>query len=158
LLFAGAALTLGKLHERRPHANRTWAALAVGALVGAAAYGLIVYLLIPLESSQWRTLETLLPPPLYENYATPRPGAMAAHFALLMSVALWCDWTDPLRTRQLRLFSVFGFMLVALLIQQLLPIPQPCGLLVAGISALAIQIAAAREKAVKLPKSYSMRA
>jgi len=158
LLFAGAALTLGKVRERRPHANRTWAALAVGGLVGVAAYGLMAHLLIPLESSQWRTLETLLPPPLYENHATPRAGAMAAHFALLMSVALWCDWTDPLRTRQLRLFSVFGFMLVALLIQQLLPIPQPWGLLVAGISALAIQIAAAREKAVKLPKSYSMRA
>lgn len=157
LLFAGAALMLGKIRERRPHANRAWTALAVGALVGAAAYGLMVYLLIPLDISQWRTLETLLPPPLYENHATPRLGAMAAHFAILMMIALGCSWTDPLRSRQLRLFSVFAFMLGALLVQQLLPIPQPWGLMVAGISALAIQIAAVREKAVNFPKSYEMR-
>lgn len=158
LLFAAAALTLGKFRERWPSANRTWLALAVGALVGAATHGLMTHLLIPLDDAHWRALETLLPPPLYENHATPRTGAMAAHFAILMSVTLWCDWTDPLRGRQLRLVSVFGFLLVAVLIQQVLPIPQPWGFLVAGISSLAIQIAAAREKAVQLPKSYWMRA
>jgi len=141
-------LGLGKLWEVRDGdpINRRIALAGSGGLIGAMAYLVFDYLMIPVSPSVTRVIENPgLPQALYDAEAIPRLSAWMAHFAILMAAVRWWRLTDPLRLRRLSLWSVAVVVVVDWLIQQIVPIPQPWGMLVAGTSVIAVQIAATWE-------------
>jgi len=141
-------LGLGKLWEVRDGdpINRRIALAGSGGLIGALAYLVFDYLMIPVSPSVTRVIDNPgLPQALYDADAIPRLSAWMTHFAILMAAVRWWRLTDPLRSRRLSMWSVAVVVVVDWLIQQIVPIPQPWGMLVAGTSVIAIQIAATWE-------------
>ena len=114
----------------------------IGAGVGLAAYGVSEFLMVPLDNiSVARDVNaTDLPKALYTD-ATPMPSAMMAHFALLFAALRWWKPVDPLRRTRLSLWSVAVAVVVEWGVHQILPIPQPAGMLMAGGIAIAVQMA-----------------
>ncbi|QEG39970.1 serine/threonine-protein kinase [Roseimaritima ulvae] len=148
-------LGMGKLWERdegEPLARRLVLS-GVGAIIGAFVYAASHYLLLPTggEALGSHALEHL-PQNLYHDGA-PRLVAMMAHFALLMGAVGWWKNTDPLRTRRVSLWAVAVAVVVEWGISQFLPIPQPWGMLMAGGTALVLQMTAPWENPRQRPKT-----
>lgn len=144
-LATGIVLGLGKLWEREEGSSftRRMVLLGTGSAVGACGYWLANFLMIPLDENVARNIEeTNLPLALYTYEGEPRLAAMMAHFALLLGGLRWWTASDPLRTRRLSLWKVAVAVVGAWGVQQLLPIPQPMGMMTAGIIAVATQFAA----------------
>jgi hypothetical protein len=116
--------------------------LGTGAAVGAAAFALAQFLMLPLSEGLGREVaETSLPPALYEN-GTPMLAALMAHFAVLFAGLRWWRVADPLRRRRVSLLAIAVAVAAEGILHQFLPIPQPWGLLAAGFTSIAVQIAA----------------
>jgi serine/threonine protein kinase len=146
--MSAVILGLGKLWEGRDGdpLNRRIVLAGAGGLLGALAYGVFNHLMIPVEPGVTRVLVGAeLPQALYDSDALPRLSAWMLHFALLAAVVRWWRLTDPMRSRRLSLWSVAVVVVADWLIQQLIPIPQPWGMMVAGTAAIAVQIAATWE-------------
>jgi len=146
--ISAVILGLGKLWEGRDGdpLNRRIVLAGSGGLIGALGYVVFSHLMIPVEPSITRVLiDADLPQALYDSDAIPRLSAWMLHFALLMTVVRWWRLTDPLRSKRLSLWSVAVVVVADWLIQQLIPIPQPWGMLVAGTAVIAVQIAATWE-------------
>ncbi len=138
-------LAMGKLWEagEGDPLNRRLALAGSGGLIGALAYATASYLMIPLDAGMARSIDaTELPQALYLGDGTPRLAAMMAHFAILLAAVRWWKLADPLRSRRLSLWSVAVVVVTDWLIQQVVPIPQPWGMLIAGTVVIAVQIAA----------------
>lgn len=139
---------LGKLwegHDGDPM-NRRIVLAGAGGLLGALAYVVFNHLMIPVQPSETRVLVGLeLPQALYDSESIPRLSAWMLHFALLAAVVRWWRLTDPMRSRRLSPWSVAVVVVADWLIQQVIPIPQPWGMMVAGTAAIAVQIAATWE-------------
>jgi len=113
----------------------------VGVFVGAFAYGATQFLILPLDYGLAREIEsTTLPQALYVGNEVPRASAFMAHFALLFAALRWWKPVDPLRRRRLSLWSVAVAVVSEWAIHQMLPIPQPAGMLIAGGIAIAVQM------------------
>jgi hypothetical protein len=67
---------------------------------------------------------------------------MMAHFALLFAALRWWKPVDPLRRTRLSLWSVAVAVVAEWAVHQVLPIPQPAGMLIAGGIAIATQMSA----------------
>lgn len=146
--ISAVILGLGKLWEGRDGdpINRRIVLAGSGGLIGALGYAVFNHLMIPIEPGITRVLiDADLPQALYDVDSVPRLSAWMLHFALLMAVVRWWRLTDPLRSRRLSLWSVAVVVVADWLIQQLIPIPQPWGMLVAGTAVIAVQIAATWE-------------
>jgi len=146
--ISAVILGLGKLWEGRDGdpLNRRIVLAGSGGLIGALGYAVFNHLMIPTEPGITRVLiDADLPQALYDSDSVPRLSAWMLHFALLMAVVRWWRLTDPLRSRRLSLWSVAVVVVADWLIQQLIPIPQPWGMLVAGTAVIAVQIAATWE-------------
>jgi len=146
--ISAVILGLGKLWEGRDGdpLNRRIVLAGSGGLIGALGFAVFNHLMIPIESGITRVLiDADLPQALYDSDSVPRLSAWMLHFALLMAVVRWWRLTDPLRSRRLSLWSVAVVVVADWLIQQLIPIPQPWGMLVAGTAVIAVQIAATWE-------------
>lgn len=114
----------------------------MGAGVGASAYAINQYLMLPLDQSFVRDIDaTDLPQALYDG-EVPLAGAMMAHFAMLFSVLRWWKPVDPLRRRRLSVWSVAVAVVAEWAVHQILPIPQPAGMMMAGGTAIAVQMSA----------------
>ncbi|WP_197231498.1 serine/threonine-protein kinase [Novipirellula artificiosorum] len=140
-----AILGLGKLWERDEGESlpRRVALAGIGAGVGVTAYAVNQFLMLPLDVGLAREIDsTTLPQALYMGHEIPRASAMVAHFALLFASLRWWKPVDPLRRRRLSLWGVAVAVVVEWAIHQVLPIPQPAGMLVAGGIAIAIQLSA----------------
>ena len=85
---------------------------------------------------------TGLPQALYHLDGSPRASAMMAHFALLFAALRWWKPVDPLRRTRLSMWSVAVAVVGDWAVHQVLPIPQPFGMLIAGGIAIAIQMSA----------------
>lgn len=140
-----AILAMGKLweaHEGDP-IRRRMVMLGVGGGIGALAYVIANFLMLDLGLGLARSIsETELPHALYVSDGTPRLSAYMVHFALLLSVVRWWRTTDPLRRTRLSVWSVCAVVAVDWMIQQIVPIGQPFGMLVAAGTVIATQIGA----------------
>ncbi|HBJ37499.1 MAG TPA: hypothetical protein DDZ51_22640 [Planctomycetaceae bacterium] len=146
--IAAVILGLGKLWEGRDGdpLNRRIVLAGSGGLLGALGYMVFNHLMIPVEPNVTRVLiDAELPQSLYDSASMPRLSAWMLHFAILMAVVRWWRLTDPMRSRRLSLWSVAVVVVADWLIQQLIPIPQPWGMMVAGTAVIAVQIAATWE-------------
>lgn len=141
-------LGLGKLWEGRDGdpLNRRIVLAGSGGLIGAVGYLLFDHLMIPVDMGMSRRLlDGDLPQALYDTGAVPRLSAWMLHFAILMAAVRWWRVTDPMRSRRLSVWTIAVVVVADWLVQQLIPIPQPWGMLVAGTAAIAVQIAATWE-------------
>jgi len=146
--MSAVILALGKLWEGRDGdpLNRRIVLAGSGGLLGALGYVVFNHLMIPVEPGVTRVLiDADLPQALYDSNAIPRLSAWMLHFAILMAVVRWWRLTDPMRSRRLSIWSVAVVVVVDWLIQQIIPIPQPWGMLVAAATVIAVQIAATWE-------------
>ena len=160
LVTAMAALAMGKLweaHDGDP-LRRRMVMLGVGGGVGALAYLTADFLMLDLSTGLGRSItRTELPEALYMSGVTPRLSAYMVHFALLLAVVRWWKTTDPLRRTRLSLWSVMAVAAVDWGIQQLVPIGQPFGMLIAAGTVIATQIGAPWENPRQrelMPPSY----
>jgi hypothetical protein len=155
LLSSLGILGMGKLWERDEGEGlpRRLVLAGLGAGVGFAAYGLNEFLMIPIDQGLGRGVDaTTLPQAFYQD-GVPVASAMMAHFALLFAALRWWKPVDPLRRTRLSLWSVAVAVVAEWAVHQVLPIPQPAGMMVAGGIAIAIQMSAPwiNPKAVKQP-------
>ena len=144
LLASLGILGMGKLWEREEGEGlpRRLVLAGVGAGVGAAAYGVNQFLMLPLDHGLARELDvTALPQALYRN-GVPVASAMMAHFAMLFAVLRWWKPVDPLRRTRLSLWSVVAAVVAEWMVHQVVPIPQPAGMMIAGGIAIAVQLSA----------------
>jgi serine/threonine protein kinase len=144
LIGALGILGLGKLWERDEGEGlpRRLVLAGIGAGVGLFAYMLNEFFMLSLMPSESELLGNDLPQALYREDGTIRASGMMAHFALLFGGIRWWKSVDPLRRTRLSLWSVAVVCVAAWGVQQVLPVPQPAGLLVAGGLAIATQMSA----------------
>jgi hypothetical protein len=83
-----------------------------------------------------------LPQTLYSSAGEPTVTAVMAHFALLLAALRWWKPIDPLRRKRLSLWSVAVAVVAEWGVHQLLPIPQPTGMMIAGGIAIVVQMSA----------------
>lgn len=144
LVGAQGILGLGKLWERDEGEGlpRRLVLAGIGAGVGLFAYALNEFFLLSLVPADSEMLGSELPQALYREDTTIRASGMMAHFALLFGGIRWWKSVDPLRRTRLNLWSVAVVCVAAWGVQQILPVPQPMGILVAGGLAIATQMSA----------------
>jgi hypothetical protein len=137
-------LGLGKLWERDEGESmpRRLVLAGLGAGVGLAAYSLHEFLMLPMDQGLGRDIDaTSLPPALYAD-GVPMASAMVAHFALLFAVLRWWKPVDPLRRTRLNPWPVAVAVVGEWGVHQVLPVPQPAGMLIAGGIAISVQLSA----------------
>jgi hypothetical protein len=154
LAMSVVILGFGKLWEVRDGdpLNRRIVLAGSGGLIGAMAYLLHQHLMIPFDPTLARVVDQPeLPQALYDGNAVPRMSAWMAHVAILMAAVRWWRLTDPLRMRRLSVWMILVVVVADWLIQQIVPIAQPWGMLVAGTTVIAVQIAATWESTDTYP-------
>ncbi len=144
IVGAFALLGLGKLWERGEgeELTRRIALGGVGAGIGVFAFMMMQFLMMPADGLTRGIDNTALPQALYLDNGIPRASAWMAHFALLFAAIRWWKPVDPLRRRRLSLWSVAVAVVVEWLVHQVLPIPQPGGMLLVGGLSIASQMSA----------------
>lgn len=143
---AGMILFFGKLWEREEGSSftRRLVMLGAGAAVGAGAHSLANFLMLPTEAgiSAYREIHSPLSPDLYAGETTPLLAAMAAHFAVLFAALRWWKVADPLRRSRFSIWATAVAVVAEWGLHQFLPIPQPWGMMTAGLMSVAIQFSA----------------
>ena len=145
LIGSLSMLGLGKLWERDEGEGlpRRLVLAGIGAGVGVTAFALADFLMIPLDQNLARDVDaTTLPQALYTSSGAPLASGLMAHFALLFAMLRWWKPVDPLRRSRLSLWSVAVAVVAEWAIHQILPIPQPMGMLIAGGLAITVQMSA----------------
>jgi hypothetical protein len=141
-----AAIALGKRWQTSEgdSALRSFIQLTLGLAIGAAAYGLSDYLMVP-----WSTITARkfgdLPVQHWRGFfaadGTPLLPAYLAYFPLLMGLVQWWKQADPLRRARFSLMSVLWSVLVGGLVHLIVPFPQPWGALIFAATSIAVQLA-----------------
>jgi serine/threonine protein kinase len=145
LTIAWTAIGFGKRWQREEGdwAIRTFMQLTSGFAIGALAWGLANYLMIPWDSITRQQLGQI-PTQRWSGFFGPdgRPllPAFLAYFPLLMGAVGWWKQVDPLRRTRLSFWAVMWSALAATAVHLLIPFPQPWGALVAAGASLAIQL------------------
>ncbi|MFG0253701.1 MAG: serine/threonine protein kinase, partial [Rhodopirellula sp. JB053] len=113
--------------------TRRLSASFLGAGIGVFAYLLADALMVPLDTGLGRDIDaTRLPTTFYEGSAIPKAAAMMAHFGGLFALLRMWKPVDPLRRARLSLWGVMVAVVGEWIVHQMLPIPQPAGMLIAG--------------------------
>ncbi len=144
LLSSLGILGLGKLWERDEGEGfpRRLVLAGLGAGVGFAAYRLNDFLMIPIDQGLGRGVDATTLPQAFYHDGVPAASAMMAHFALLFAALRWWKPVDPLRRTRLSLWAVAVAVVAEWAVHQVLPIPQPAGMMIVGGIAIAIQMSA----------------
>lgn len=143
-LASAGILGLGKFWERGEGESlpRRMVLAGLGVGVGLAAFWVHQFLMLPWDEGLGRDINTTtLPHALYPE-SVPSAGAIMAHFALLFAILRWWKPVDPLRRTRLSLWAVAVAVVAEWGVHQILPIPQPCGMLIAGGISITIQLSA----------------
>lgn len=137
-------------------AMRRFVMLLVGMLVGLTATVLANALLVflpfgaaAIDGLAFRTwAEQVLDGPahavsglLYDTQGQPRVLAAITYFGLLFLMMRWWLLADPLRRRRVSIWAVVLSVFWAWLISVFWPFPQPWGMLIAAVAAVAVQLA-----------------
>jgi serine/threonine protein kinase len=145
LFTAVCLLGMGKLWERDEGEGltRRLALAGVGAAVGAVTFAMTDFLMLPIDQGLIRDVDvSTLPQTIYNPAGEPSVTAMMAHFAMLFAALRWWKPVDPLRRTRLSLWSVAVAVVAEWAVHQVLPIPQPMGMMIAGGTAIVIQMSA----------------
>lgn len=140
-----ALLALGKAWESSDGEGlpRRLISACLGAGIGAAAYLLAALLMVPLDQGLSREISaTSLPSTFYNASGVPTAAALMGHFAFLFALLRMWKPVDPLRRRRLSLWAIAVAVVGEWIVQQIIPIPQPAGMLIAGGIVLMSQISA----------------
>ncbi|TWU57929.1 serine/threonine-protein kinase [Rubripirellula reticaptiva] len=138
-------LGMGKLWEREDGEGlpRRLVLAGIGLGVGTVAFAMQEFLKLPVDHGLLRDIDaSALPQALYTPDGVPMASAMMAHFALLFAALRWWKPVDPLRRTRLSPWAVAVAVVVEWGVHQVLPIPQPTGMLIAGGIAITVQMAA----------------
>lgn len=137
-------LGLGRYWERDEGdaVTRRLAAGGVGALVGSAAMASREFLMLPSDRGLVRDIDFTGVPELLYQHNGVTGAAMVVYFALLFALLRTWRPVDPLRRKRLSVWGVAVAVIAAWGVHQIVPIPQPFGMLVAGVTTIAAQFAA----------------
>lgn len=144
-LGSAGLLALGKAWESSDGEGlpRRLTASCLGAGIGVVAYALAAVLMVPLDQGLGREIDaTSLPSTFYHASGVPTAAAMMAHFAILFALLRMWKPVDPLRRRRLSMWAIAVAVVGEWIVQQVIPIPQPAGMLIAGGIILMSQISA----------------
>ncbi len=145
LSISWVAVGLGKRWQREEGdwAIRSFMQLTSGFAIGALAFGLADFLMIPWDSITRQQLGEI-PTQRWSGFfgpdGQPLLPAYLAYFPLLMGAVGWWKQVDPLRRTRLSFWAVIWSALAATLVHLLIPFPQPWGALIAAGASLAIQL------------------
>ena len=145
LSIAWVSILLGKgwQHETGDWATRAFLQLASGFAIGALAFGLDRFLMVPWEALAREPMsQTAIHrwQGFFGPAGQPLLPAYLAFFPLLMGMVQWWKQVDPLRRTRLSFLTVIWSVVAASLIHLLIPFPQPWGAWVAAGASLAIQL------------------
>jgi hypothetical protein len=137
--------TEGKLEDQGPMRIML---LAFGGLVGVAAWALAGAMLVqvpggsePLDANWGFVSHEMLEWSLPARGASPSLAMFVTYFAFLFVVLRWWRQAEFTRNQRLSLWAVAACVFWAWLMQFFWQFPQPAGMLVAGVTAFATQLA-----------------
>ncbi len=139
------AIGFGKRWQREEGdwAIRCFMQLTSGFAIGALAFALAEYLMIPWPSLTKASIGEL-PVQRWSGFfradGQPLLPAYLAYFPLVMGLIHWWKQVDPLRRSRFSFLSVIWSVLAASLVHLIIPFPQPWGALVAAGASIAIQL------------------
>lgn len=124
--------------------SRRLVLLGTGLLWGVASWGVTQYLTVtlPYEFDQLKTLKFFDAKHLYLANGQPDLLAYLAYFGFLLAGARWWLQATPLRKSRVSIMATAGAIMVAWFLNMIWNFPQPWGLMAAGTTALAVQLAA----------------
>lgn len=123
--------------------TRRLSASFLGAGIGVIAYLLADVLMVPLDQGLTREIDaTALPVTFYQTTGLPTAAAMMAHFAILFALLRMWKPVDPLRRARLSLWTVSVAVVAEWGVHQMIPIPQPAGMLIVGGIVMMTQMSA----------------
>lgn len=130
----------------------------LGAGVGVVAYLLAEMLMVPMDIGLGRDIDaTSLPVSFYQSSGVPKAAAMMAHFAALFALLRMWKPVDPLRRARLSLWAVTVAVVGEWIVHQVIPVPQPAGMLIAGGIIVMTQMSAPWVKADSIGSMSTMR-
>ncbi|MFG0268218.1 MAG: serine/threonine-protein kinase [Rhodopirellula sp. JB055] len=119
-----------------------------GACLGLLAFALGHFLMVPMDEGLGRDIDaTVLPVSFYMESGVPKAAAMMGHFALLFALLRMWKPVDPLRRVRLSLWAVTVAVVGEWVVHQIVPVPQPAGMLIAGGVIVMTQLSAPWVKA-----------
>ncbi|MFN3190056.1 MAG: serine/threonine-protein kinase [Aureliella sp.] len=145
LATAWTSIALGKRWQREEGdwAIRSFVQLTSGFAIGALAYGLADFLMLPWDSI---TRENFSDIPVtrwkgfFDANEAPLLPAYLAYFPLVMGLIHWWKQVDPLRRTRFSFWSVIWSVVAASLVHLVIPFPQPWGAIIAAGASIAIQL------------------
>ncbi|MEM8733421.1 MAG: serine/threonine-protein kinase, partial [Planctomycetota bacterium] len=145
LATAWTSIALGKRWQREEGdwAIRCFVQLTSGFAIGALAYGLAEFLMLPWDSI---TRENFSDIPVnrwkgfFDANEAPLLPAYLAYFPLVMGLIHWWKQVDPLRRTRFSFWAVIWSVVAASLVHLVIPFPQPWGAIIAAGASIAIQL------------------
>lgn len=145
LTVAWISIGFGKRWQREEGdwALRAFMQLTSGFAIGAIAYALAQFLMVPWDSLAREQLGEI-PVHRWRGFFSadgqPLLPAYLAYFPLMMGMVQWWKQVDPLRRTRLSFLAVIWSVLAASIVHLLIPFPHPWGALIAAGASLAIQL------------------
>ena len=125
-------------------AVRRFVMLVLGLCVGAVAYGLSVWLYLPLEADpnfHYRGISEGFTEQFFSADGSPLFLAFLAYFGALFLIPKWWRRADPVRSTRLSIWHTVLTIACSWIITVFWPFPQPWGLMTTATMAIAIQMA-----------------
>ncbi|MEZ6135585.1 MAG: protein kinase [Pirellulaceae bacterium] len=146
LATAWFAIALGKRwqNEEGDWALRSFIHLTGGFAIGALAYFLADFLIVPWEvitNESFSEIPTHRWEGFFDTDQNPLLPAYLAYFPLVLGLVQWWKQVDPLRRTRFSFWAVIWSAIAAGLVHLLIPFPQPWGVLIAAGASMAIQLA-----------------
>ncbi len=147
LIMAWSVLFLSKRWESQEEDRAVFRfkQMAFGILIGAIAYALGQHLVVPWSSiHQPHIIQSTLPKwnGFYDEAGEPMLPAYVAHFAAVMGLVRWWRQADIVRKNRFSFAAVIGALIGEAIVQAIVPISQPWGLILVGATAVTTQISA----------------
>jgi hypothetical protein len=147
LLTSWIAIGFGKRWQAAEGdwALRCFAQLCSGFAIGAVAYLLSDFLMVPwAEITQEGGRNLDLPVHKWSGFfdasGQPLLPAYLAYFPLVMGLIHWWKQVDPLRRSRFSFWAVIWSVIAASIVHLLIPFPQPWGALIAAGTSMAVQL------------------